>query len=286
MTPTRNNRGVAHENGAIESAHGHLKSAIERCAAAARLARLRRSRRLSPLHRRDRRPPQCPQRQAHRRRARRPAGAAGPAHRDYEEAIVTVTSSGGFTLRKVFYTVPSRLIGHRLRVRLYDDRLEVFLGGTPSDDAAARARACQRQARPRRRLPPRHPRAAAQADGAAQPRLPRPALPARGLPATFEALLDSLPDAPACRIMVDLLALAHERGCEARTRRPCSTRICDAGRLPDLAELAGALRARSRRSCPRSSSRSPRSPPTRHCSAPAVRETRHEAPPTPSTPPA
>ena len=27
--------------------------------------------------------------------------------------------------------MPSRLIGHRLRVRLYDDRLELFLGGTP-----------------------------------------------------------------------------------------------------------------------------------------------------------
>ena len=49
---------------------------------------------------------------------------------DYEEVIVRVTSSGGFTLRKVFYTVPSRLIGHRLRVRLYDDRLDVFIGGT------------------------------------------------------------------------------------------------------------------------------------------------------------
>jgi hypothetical protein len=31
----------------------------------------------------------------------------------------------------VFFTVPSRLIGHRLRVRLYDDRLDVFVGGTP-----------------------------------------------------------------------------------------------------------------------------------------------------------
>jgi hypothetical protein len=31
----------------------------------------------------------------------------------------------------VFYSVPSRLIGHRLRVRLYDDRLECFLGATP-----------------------------------------------------------------------------------------------------------------------------------------------------------
>src|SRR3954453_23121699 len=49
---------------------------------------------------------------------------------DYEDAIVTVTSTSGFVLRKVFYSVPSRLIGHRLRVRLYDDRLEVYLGGT------------------------------------------------------------------------------------------------------------------------------------------------------------
>ena len=29
MTPTRNNPGVAHENGSIESPHGHLKRALE-----------------------------------------------------------------------------------------------------------------------------------------------------------------------------------------------------------------------------------------------------------------
>jgi hypothetical protein len=29
------------------------------------------------------------------------------------------------------YTVPSRAIGHRLRVRIFDDRLECFLGATP-----------------------------------------------------------------------------------------------------------------------------------------------------------
>ena len=29
MRPTRNNRGKAHENGSVESAHGHLKRAIE-----------------------------------------------------------------------------------------------------------------------------------------------------------------------------------------------------------------------------------------------------------------
>ena len=41
-----------------------------------------------------------------------------------------VTSSGGFLLRKVFYTVPSRLIGHQLRVRIFDDRLDLFLGAS------------------------------------------------------------------------------------------------------------------------------------------------------------
>ena len=49
---------------------------------------------------------------------------------DYEEKTVTVTSSGGFVLRRVFYTAPSRLIGHRLRVHLYDDRLDCFLGAS------------------------------------------------------------------------------------------------------------------------------------------------------------
>lgn len=29
MTPTRNNKGIAHENGSIESSHGHLKSAVK-----------------------------------------------------------------------------------------------------------------------------------------------------------------------------------------------------------------------------------------------------------------
>jgi hypothetical protein len=38
-----------------------------------------------------------------------------------QNQTVTVTSTSGFTLKKVFYSVPSRLIGHRLRVRLYDE---------------------------------------------------------------------------------------------------------------------------------------------------------------------
>ncbi len=38
-------------------------------------------------------------------------------------------SSGGFTLGKVFYTVPSRFIWHRLWVRLFYDWLDLLIGG-------------------------------------------------------------------------------------------------------------------------------------------------------------
>jgi hypothetical protein len=43
-----------------------------------------------------------------------------PARRttDYEETIVTVTSTSGFILKKVFYSVPSRLIDEAPQSRL------------------------------------------------------------------------------------------------------------------------------------------------------------------------
>src|SRR6266849_1412473 len=131
MDPTRNNRGVAHENGAIESPHGHLKKAVKDALLIRGVADfddLSAYRRFIDeiVSRRN-------ARHAKRIEAERPALQVLPGRRscDHEETIVTVTSSGGFTLRKVFYTVPSRLIGHRLRVRLYDDRLDLLIGGTP-----------------------------------------------------------------------------------------------------------------------------------------------------------
>src|SRR3954467_12006216 len=71
-------------------------------------------------------------RQEHPPDLERPALKELPPRRttDYEETIVIVTSTSGFSLKKVFYSVPSRLIGHRLPVPLYDDRLECFLGAT------------------------------------------------------------------------------------------------------------------------------------------------------------
>lgn len=130
MTPTRNNPGLAHENGAIEGAHAHLKRALQQALL------LRGSAEFADLDAYRRFIDEVIGRvNANRRKAlevERPQLKTLPPRRtdDFEEALVTVTRSGGFFLRRVFYTVPSRLIGHRLRVRLYDDRLECFLGGT------------------------------------------------------------------------------------------------------------------------------------------------------------
>ena len=77
MKPTRNNRGVAHENGSIESPHGHLKKAV-------RDALLMRGGETSTIS-----PPiaasstrssaaRTPARQTHRGRTARAAAAAGP----------------------------------------------------------------------------------------------------------------------------------------------------------------------------------------------------------------
>ena len=52
----------------------------------------------------------------------------------------------------------------------------------------------------------------------------------------FEVMRARLPDRTACRIMVDLLALAHERGCEAALAEQL-TRDLDLGRLPDMNRL-------------------------------------------------
>jgi hypothetical protein len=236
MVPSRNNRGIAHENGAIESAHGHLKKAIEDALL------LRGSRDFEDL-------------KAYRRFIDELIGRRNARHHkqialertvlqllperrttDYEESIVPVTSSSGFTLKKVFYSVPSRLIGHRLRVRLFDDRLEIFIGGT------------YLMTRPRGR-----PRSSSQHGHVVDYRhvihslrqkpmamlnlvyrdqlFPRPAYQR-----TFEHLLAELPERQACKTMVGLLALAHERACEAELAVTLEAALNEK-RLPDLAAL-------------------------------------------------
>lgn len=239
MEPTRNNRGLAHENGAIEGPHGHLKSAIRDALL------LRGSIDFADLFAYrcfvDEIVSRHNARNAKRIEAERAALQPLPDIRtcDYEETRVYVTSSCGFTLRKVFYTVPSRLIGHRLRVRLYDDRLDLLLGGTPlmtlergrpgPNGKHGHVVDYRHVIHALRRKP------MALLSLAYRDQL----FPREAYRLTFERLRDQLAPRAACKLMVELLSLAHERTCEAQLAQVLTEDLA-LRRLPDLA----ALRAR------------------------------------------
>jgi hypothetical protein len=155
---------------------------------------------------------------------------------DYEETCVYVTSTGGFTLRKVFYSVPSRLIGHRLRVRLYDDRLELFLGGT----------ALMTLQRGRPGVNGKHGHvidyrhvihALRRKPMALMDLIYRDQLfPREAYRLTFDRLCEQLPPRTACKTMVELLSMAHERACEAQLAQALDEYLPQ-GQLPDLQAL-------------------------------------------------
>ena len=235
MQPTRNNRGIAHENGSIEAPHAHLKAALEQALL------LRGTRAFDELASYRRFVDEIIGRaNAGRRRAvevERAALQPLPPRRttDHDEALVTVTRSGGFLLRRVFYTVPSRLIGHRLRVRLYDDRLECLLG-TTLVVTLPRGWPAHGQANRTAHVVDYHHviHALRRKPGALLNLVYRDQLfPCDAYRRAWDALGAAHPARTACRIMVGLLELAHDRACEAALAVELE-RILATGDLPGL----------------------------------------------------
>ena len=240
MAPTRNNRGESHENGAVEGPHGHLKRALEDALL------LRGSRDFDALA--DYRAfvdEVVGRRNSHLRTridAERAVLRPLPPRRtdDFEPIHVRVTSFGGFTLRRVFYSVPSRLVGHQLTVHLYDDRLEVFLGTSPlmtlprgrmTEDGRNGHVVDYRHVIHTLRRKPMALRNLIYRDQL---------FPRDAYRRAFEALLDARGERRACRDTVALLALAHERNCEAALAEQLEASL-DAGALPDLDALAASF---------------------------------------------
>ncbi len=241
MRPTRNNRGVAHENGSIEGPHAHLKAAL------AQALLLRGSTDFDTIDAYRRFIDETIGWQnAARRRAIELEQAALqplPAMRtdDFEQAVVTVTRSSAFVLKRVFYTVPSRLIGHRLRVRLYDDRLDCFLGGSLVLTLRRGRISPERVALGQRGhvVDYRHIIHSLRRKPMALLNLVyRDQLfPRAAYRRTWERLIGTGPAKSACKIMVALLLLAHERACEAELAAALDDCL-DAGVLPDPLALA------------------------------------------------
>ncbi len=126
---TRNNRGVAHENGAIEGPHRHWKHRLEQqliqrgsrdfeTEAEYRQLVCQVTNTLNSRHE-----------VAGRLEIERLHLQPLPVERfaDYEPLVATVRSTSTIEVRSITYSVPSRLIGQQLTVHLRHDRLDLFL---------------------------------------------------------------------------------------------------------------------------------------------------------------
>ena len=129
LEASRNYPGNAHENGDVESAHGHFKTALEQ-----RL-RLSGTRDFGSMEQYLRVLEELAEQRNSRRGERlateRAALRALPSRRlpVYREERRTVTRGSVVRVASKVYSVPSRLIGERLVARLYADRVELRHGG-------------------------------------------------------------------------------------------------------------------------------------------------------------
>jgi hypothetical protein len=241
MSGTRNNAGAAHENGSIESSHRHLKEAVDQALMLRghrdfderstyeeflREVVMRRNRRIAAAF-----------------NAERALLQALPPQRttDFIEEEARVTRCSTFTVRGVLYSAPSRLIGQRLKVRVYPERLDCYLAGTLVFSATRR----------------RHPTSSAKRVHAldyrhfidALKRKPQAfkglmfrddLFPREAFRQTWERLEQELPAREACRRMVGLLELAARHALEA----PLAQRLeglLAANELPDIESLRAEL---------------------------------------------
>jgi hypothetical protein len=235
MEGTRNNRGLAHENGSIESSHRYLKDQIDQA------LELRGHRDFA-----DRAAYDEFVRGVVMRRNRRNAAAFQvereylldlPEHRttDFAEEEARVTRCGTFTVRGVLYSAPSRLISHRLKVRVYSDRLDCYLSGAlvhstarTTSTSKGRGRAIDyRHFIDSLKRKPQAFRGLAFRDEL---------FPREAYRRTWERLDRDMTPRNACKTMVGLLELAGNHGVEAQLAHRLDA-LLELGELPDLEKL-------------------------------------------------
>jgi transposase InsO family protein len=249
MKPTRNNRGLGHENGAVESPHGHIKRRIEQALL------LRGSVDFESVD-------------AYRvwldgivRRFNRRCGEALEIERaqlnalpprrttDFTEQVVPVTTSSTIEVKRVLYTVPSRLIGERLRLHIFDERIEGYIGSTQAV-TLPRVYALSHERRARC-IDYRHVIASLSRKPQAfrYSQLRDELLPNATYRQIWADLDARLEPRAACKRIVGILALAARADCERALGAYLLQRL-GAGKVPSLLDL-------ERRFEPRNEERSP-----------------------------
>lgn len=218
LSATRNNKGVAHENGAIEASNGHLKRKIDQ------QLRLRGCRNFSNIEEYQlfinsivaKINRQCKSRFDEERGYLNPL----PARRtnDFSELYVKVSSSSTINVKRVTYTVPSKLIGEQLLVHVYDSELKLFLGheltlSLPRTYAVGRHRA--------RNVNYRHVihSLAKKPNAFKYSQLRESLIPEGDFTLLWKRLTTEHVSDEDCHYMVNLLLLAHNQECESELGR-------------------------------------------------------------------
>jgi transposase InsO family protein len=233
---SRNNLGQSHENGSIESRQGSLKRALEQTLLLRGTSEFadvpayeqfvaETVRRLNA---------RCARAWEAERTRLRPL----PVRRtvDYEEIDARVTKYGVFSAKSGLYSVPSRLAGHRLKVRLYSVHLEAWLGGVKVFE-------CERlygntEDRHPKRIDWRHmlPSLKRKPGAFARWVLRDAMFPRSEYAQTWQRLHERLQERAACRLMVDLLDLADQANVVVELAGVLA-QLLDSDALPDIEEL-------------------------------------------------
>lgn len=239
MRATRCNPGESHENGSIEARNGSLKYTLrqalllrgssdftDRAAYDAFLATIV-----------ERMNTRVESRTSAERMSLRPLPERRTA--EFTELSARVSKYGIFTIKGAQYSAPSRLVGHRLNVRQYADRIECWLSGN-------RVLECPRATNGRhpRQIDYRHLIEPLKRKPGAFARwtMRDDAFPRSIYRTTWDALVAKRPEREACKTIVGLLALAAD-GHEAELAIELEALHAD-NELPDLNAISKRYTAR------------------------------------------
>ena len=242
MRPTRNNPGESQENGSIESRQGSLKTALRQALLlrgssdfedrAAYKAFVR-----TIVHRLNAR---VQKQLATERATLRPLPPRRTA--EFDELPARVSRYCIFTVKGEQYSAPSRLIGHRLSVRVYTEHVECYLGGQRVFECPRAVR--QVGQRYVRRVDYRHLVENLKRKPGAFARwvFRDDTFPRTIYRQTWEALSAALPEREACKVIVGLLSLAAD-GYEAALAVELE-QLHERNELPNLEALTQQLAPR------------------------------------------
>lgn len=236
MQPSRNNRGVSHENGVIETAHGSLKRRISQALKLrggnefANVPEYRTfiEKVVSRLNGRVR------DRFAQEQQTLQALPTEDLA--TYRWAMIAVTSSATIDVKRCLYTVPSQLIGQRLGVRVYHDKLKLYVDHTL---ALTLPRVYPKAGQSRaRRVDYRHVihSLAAKPQAFRYSQLRDELLPSQTHRQLWKLIDERLPAQQACKWIVTVLRLGDEYDCESLLANDLLAAL-NRGELPTLTEL-------------------------------------------------